>query len=636
MKTKRIAALALAAALLLSCPGFTALASDGDFVIENGTLVSYHGPGGAVTIPAGVTAIGDEAFEYTEITSVNFPNSLTTIGWGAFMYCSGLTSVSIPNSVTSIGESAFEGCDNLQSVKLPVGLTVISKSLFFDCVKLTSVNIPSNVTEIGMCAFAHCFNLKSVALPEGLSFVGDDAFCETAIPEPIYILEGSVLCFVPASYTEFVIPETVNQVGGGAFDSCWGLKSVIIPDSVTSIGNFAFYGCVHLSSVHLPDSVVFIGYYAFYGCRSLSSINIPSGNIEIGMTAFSKTNINEPIISNDNSVLYYIPDSYHTFTVPDGIKKINGGAFDGCSELTSVTIPESVTSIGEYAFTDCVSLTSVKIPQGVTLINEGLFSYCINLKSITLPEGITSIGSFSFYQCIRLSSVSIPESVVSIGDLAFTECASLTAITIPENVASVGDSAFQDTGITSLYVTGSKTEFNQYAFDNCGVTIYAPEGSTAQVYARENGITFVATIASAVPNASAVYVNGKLISVEAYTIGGYNYFKLRDIAMALRGTEKQFEVGWNLENDAIGLRSNASYTPVGGELAVSGSEASITANLSAAKVYLDGAEVKLTAYIISGYNYFKLRDLGSALNFAVTWDGASYAVRIDTSAGYTG
>lgn len=637
MKTKRIVALALTAILLLALTGLAASASDSDFVIENGTLVSYNGPGGAVSIPEGVTAIGDEAFEYTEITSVNFPNSLTTIGWGAFIYCSGLTSVSIPNGVTSIGERAFEGCDNLQSVKLPVGLAAISKSLFFDCAKLTSVNIPSNVTEIGMCAFANCYNLKSVALPDGLSSVGDDAFSGTAIPEPIYILDGSVLCFVPWSYTEFVIPETVNQIGGGTFDRCTELKSVTIPDSVTSIGNFAFYGCVNLSAVHLPDGLVSIGLGAFWECNDLATINIPISVKEIGRMAFSGTNIQEPILSHDRSILYYVPASFTDYVIPDSIKMVNGGAFCGCGKLTSVSIPEGVTSFGDYAFSDCVSLTSVNIPKGVTLISEGLFSECNNLESVTLPEGVTSIGSFSFFHCCNLSSVSIPERVISIGDLAFAECSSLITVMIPENVASVGDSAFQDTGITSLYVAESKTEFNQYAFDNNGgLTIYAPEGSTAQAYALEHEIPFIALSATAVPNASAVYVNGKVVSFEAYTIGGYNYFKLRDFAMALRGTGKQFEVGWDGGKNAVSLKSNAAYTPVGGELAVSGSAISKIATLSTSKVYLDGAEVKLTAYVIGGNNYFKLRDLGCALHFNVTWDGAASAVRIDTSAGYTG
>lgn len=135
---------------------------------------------------------------------------------------------------------------------------------------------------------------------------------------------------------------------------------------------------------------------------------------------------------------------------------------------------------------------------------------------------------------------------------------------------------------------------------------------------------------TATPTASKVLVNGKEISFDAYTINQNNYFKLRDIASVLSGTNKQFEVTWNGEKGAIEMLSNQAYTSVGGELAA-GDGLSKTPVLNTAKVYLDGKEVNLTAYTINGNNYFKLRDLGQLFNFGVSWNGA---VVIDTSTGY--
>lgn len=134
---------------------------------------------------------------------------------------------------------------------------------------------------------------------------------------------------------------------------------------------------------------------------------------------------------------------------------------------------------------------------------------------------------------------------------------------------------------------------------------------------------------TATPTASKVLVNGKEISFDAYTINQNNYFKLRDIASVLSGTNKQFEVTWNSEKGAIDMLSNQAYTPVGGELAA-GDGLSKTPVLNTAKVYLDGQEVNLTAYTINGNNYFKLRDLGKLFDFDVSWNGA---VVIDTSKG---
>jgi hypothetical protein len=139
---------------------------------------------------------------------------------------------------------------------------------------------------------------------------------------------------------------------------------------------------------------------------------------------------------------------------------------------------------------------------------------------------------------------------------------------------------------------------------------------------------------TATPTASKVLVNGKPVSFDAYTIGGNNYFKLRDIAYTLSGTDKKFEVSWDSANNAILITQGKAYTAVGGEMTASGM-AGAQAAPTAASVYIDESKVNLTDYTINGYNYFKLRDLGKALDFGVTWDGVANTISIDTSAGYT-
>ena len=139
---------------------------------------------------------------------------------------------------------------------------------------------------------------------------------------------------------------------------------------------------------------------------------------------------------------------------------------------------------------------------------------------------------------------------------------------------------------------------------------------------------------TATPTTSKVMVNGKAVSFDAYKINGNNYFKLRDIAKVLSGTDKQFEVTWDSAKNAINLISGQPYTPVGGELAT-GSGANQQAVLNTSTVYLNGKQIALTAYTIKGNNYFKLRDLGQSFDFGVGWDGANNTVTIDTNTGYT-
>ena len=109
---KQFVALLVQTALLLALVPMTALAAE-EFTIKDGVLVKYKGTGGAVTVPAGVTEIGPQAFANTAITAVTIPEGVTTIGKEAFMNCVDLAGVVIPNSVTSSARapsSCAPGC----------------------------------------------------------------------------------------------------------------------------------------------------------------------------------------------------------------------------------------------------------------------------------------------------------------------------------------------------------------------------------------------------------------------------------------------------------------------------------------------------------------------------------------------
>ena len=206
----------------------------------------YTKPTGSLNIPAKVT---------NSSTSVEY--DVTSIGYSAFLGCSGLTSITIPNSVTSIGNSAFSGCIGLTSVTIPNSVTSIGSSAFSGCSGLTSVNIPNSVTSIGSYAFYKCSSLTSVTIPNSVKSIGSYAF---------YGCSG---------LTSVTIPNSVTSIGERAFNGCSGLTSITIPNSVTSIGSYAFNGCSGLTSITIPNSVTSIGSSAFYGCSGLTSITIP-------------------------------------------------------------------------------------------------------------------------------------------------------------------------------------------------------------------------------------------------------------------------------------------------------------------------------------------------------------------------
>ena len=273
-------------------------------------------------------------------------DGITSIGEGAFGYCSSLTSVTIPKSVTSIGEEAFYDCSSLESVTILGSVTSIGDETFWQCSRLTSVNIPDSVTSIGYMAFSHCSSLTSIKIPESVTEIGENAF---------------MLC---SSLTSINIPKNVTSIERGAFSSCSSLTSIEIPENVTSIGDGAFSHCSSLTSVTLPEILGRIGHSAFFDCSSLTSVNIP-----------------------------------------ESVTSIEASAFCACSSLRSINIPKSVTSIGNYTFRDCSSLESITMPETVTSIGVQAFYSCSSLTSIKIPEYVTSIDNSAFSKCTSLKTV---------------------------------------------------------------------------------------------------------------------------------------------------------------------------------------------------------------------------------------
>lgn len=138
---------------------------------------------------------------------------------------------------------------------------------------------------------------------------------------------------------------------------------------------------------------------------------------------------------------------------------------------------------------------------------------------------------------------------------------------------------------------------------------------------------------TAKPSPHAIYVDGTKANVAAYEINGNNYFKLRDIAAIVNGSEKQFEVSWNNNAQRIDLTSGKPYTTVGGELGAIGS-ASKKAESSTAVVYKDNVKMGYTGYNIDDNNYYKLRDVCESFDIGVNWDGANQRVDILTDESY--
>ena len=457
------------------------------------------------------------SFRNQEIESYIIPDSVTSIGDGAFSSCSSLRSLVIPNSVTSIGDGAFEGCSSLSSLVIPDSVVNIKGNPFYlwkgklECLSASfiyednvlfnmdksklisnrnqeakSFIIPNGVMSIEKYAFSDCSSLISISVPKSVTSIGDGAFdgCSSlssiAISDSITSISAWTFdgC---SSLRSLVIPDSVTSIGNEAFRGCSSLCSLVIPDSVTSIGDGAFDGCSSLRSLVIPDCVTSIRDGAFDGCKSLRSLVIPGSVTSIGDGAFSSCS------------------SLRSLVIPDSVVNIKGNPFchwkgkleclsasfiyeDNVlfnmdksklisfrnQEAKSFIIPDGVKSIGNRAFDYCYSLISISIPNSVTSIGDESFIDCSSLSNLVIPNSVTSIGAWAFDGCKSLRSFVIPDSVTSIGYGAFSYCSSLSSLVIPDSVTSIGDSAFEDcTSLSSLVIPDGVTSIRDYVFSGC-------------------------------------------------------------------------------------------------------------------------------------------------------------------------
>ena len=115
-------------------------------------------------------------------------------------------------------------------------------------------------------------------------------------------------------------------------------------------------------------------------------------------------------------------------------------------------------------------------------------------------------------------------------------------------------------------------------------------------------------------------VDGTAVPSEKYAVDGHNYFKLRDLAMALNGTGSQFSVSYDVPSKAVYLVTGQAYEPEGGELTGGTEDLSSTLTPSNWALYVDGKKAPdVKRYIIGGHNYFQLRDLAPYLNYTVDY-----------------
>lgn len=236
------------------------------------TLVECPGhPNGygnwSYVIPAGVTTIDPQAFALTPMTNVTVPDGVTEIGDFAFEDCNITPDVSIPASVTNIGSQAFASCYALSNIIVdPANLNYADEDgVLFDKNFDTLIQYPTG-------------RAGNYVIPNSVSTIASNAF-------------------VGSKTTGVTIPDSVTNIGIWAFGYCNSLTNVTIPGSVRSIGSYAFWNCAYLSDVTMLSGVSNIDFRAFSACYYLSNIYC----LGDAPTADPQAFLNVP------GIVYYLP-----------------------------------------------------------------------------------------------------------------------------------------------------------------------------------------------------------------------------------------------------------------------------------------------------------------------------------------
>ena len=494
---------------------------------------------GSITIPETIVGPGNLTYTVTSIGSKAFASSK-------------ISSVTIPSGITAIGDNAFNGCSSLTSVTVESTEPLAINSTCFSVKAGATLNVPKGCYGVYKTAdvWKEFGNIIEPLHTNGDTFAASitagsgttDAVFKVIDATNKYVSVGRGV--IDDSYEtaiddwtggEVVILSTVTgydgqtylvkQISDGAFFGCFEITSIELPDGIITIGRDAFYQCARLTSFTIPATVATIGDGAFNGCNNITSINIPSNVTSLGTWAFAgcskltsvTVNRSEPLAIDDkcftnakNATLNVPKGAYKKYASAENWKNFktikepahsvgdtfaasvtaSGSQVDATFKVTNTSSRYVGIGDAEDAAIDIFASGNVVIPSSVKgydaqtytvkAVSDAAFFGCENITSVSLPSGITGIGNSSFLRCCNLASINIPTNVTKIGTEAFFYCEKLTSISISKNVTSIGTRAFKNCSqLTSVTVNwATPITIDNECFSNAAnATLNVPYGS---------------------------------------------------------------------------------------------------------------------------------------------------------------
>ena len=292
-------------------------------------------------------------YDKDTLTSITIPEGIIEIGGTAFSSCNYLSTINFPSTLKIINNSAFQSI-SVASISLPNGFEKIGDSAFENS-SISNINIPDSTKYIGIRALYNTAYLSYLTLPKDLEYIG---FLALPRNKSIYTNSTRFLiknnCLIDNQENKLIeglkntsnyiynIPDSITTLGQQCFRECNKIQEIVIPDTVNQVEGGIFNSCTSLSSVTLSKNITTLSEGFFAGCTALTN-----------------------------------------FVIPDTILEIGEAVFNGCTNLTSITLNNNIQNIKYQCFRDCRALSTIEIPQSVEYIESSAFTNCRKLRTIT-------------------------------------------------------------------------------------------------------------------------------------------------------------------------------------------------------------------------------------------------------------
>ena len=487
-----------------------------------------------VKFPAQLKSVGNNAFEYCSLTSIELPEGCEWIGKYAFVG-NDATEISLPDSIVSVTDFSFVTQYTVKA-KLSNGLYALPDNALSGKTALEELILPNCLQTVGNYAFQNCRSLKELSFAETLVSIGTNAFENCTSLSDVYFYgdapefaagtfaAATVTAHYPADNDTWTDDVLVNYGGnvtwigdvereeteymatgtygdnltwtlshegtltisgrGDMIDGYLGdagrpswygyvkqITDVVIEEGVTSIGDHAFDGHNALETITMPEGIRRIGDYAFFCCESLTAIQLPDSLKEIGNRAFTLC-------------------AFQELHIPAGVEYIDPTAFRGSDKLTKLT----VAADNLYYSSDDFGVLYNKDKTHVVLCIKGATGHCVlantvttiadeafvelaGVTGITIPGGVKEIGTAVFLRCTNLAKVVLSEGLERIGWNAFSYCEALTEITFPTTLTDLGNSFEGNYNLKNFYFTGDAPTMDGMCFNCITATAYYPAGN---------------------------------------------------------------------------------------------------------------------------------------------------------------